>query len=120
MVLLTSLVTACGRASEGAHAIHLFEDLRHHLDLSPVSYAAVINACAKCGWLSMGNWGKLLQVISDFRILGNEARDWGFSNLRHGHVDLGGTFVVFVGTTTSSRNQTNMEVNKCCFDDYRT
>lgn len=52
VVLVTSVLNACGRAAYVDRAILLFEDMRRwSIDPSPVSYAAVINACAKCGWM---------------------------------------------------------------------
>eukprot|EP00435_Cladocopium_sp_Y103_P042202 s722_g11.t1 len=53
VVLVTSVLNACGRAAHVDRAILLFEDMRRwSIDPSPVSYAAVINACAKCGWMA--------------------------------------------------------------------
>lgn len=54
VVLVTSVLNACGRAAYVDRAILLFEDMRRwSIDPSPVSYAAVINACAKCSYWQM-------------------------------------------------------------------
>ena len=55
VILLTSIVTACGRATEGSHAVEVFEELkRYRIE------ATVCLAMLDCWWLKSGkltSWG---------------------------------------------------------------